>query len=310
MRLKGSLRQSRPGVEVGLARTALTHDKRLPARRRKLAAWTGCSRTDRCSHRGCPSCRQGSSPAIWSGGGGRGEWPWTTPRTCLATSTTGQRMGASGGDGRFPGCDSAPGRPHERDRRSGPGRRAPRARRSRAQLRADRDHRRARSRRSTGRVWTYRGLPAARERAARGSDEGRLVVAHSYRDGVLAAFEPPRPTSAVRVDDRSRSATRRARGRLCGLARGAADAQLSAPVRPRRPAAPTAPVAAGPRRRPAAPRRRACRPPRPPSVPLSGSGRCTCPWSCGPRRRSPRRPRRGSDPCGRRPRPGPAWRGS
>jgi hypothetical protein len=39
-----------------------------------------------------------------------------------------------------------------------------------------------------GRVWTYRGLPAARERAARGSAEGRLVVADSYRDRVLAGF--------------------------------------------------------------------------------------------------------------------------
>jgi hypothetical protein len=39
-----------------------------------------------------------------------------------------------------------------------------------------------------GRVWTYRGLAEARERATLGDAEGRLVVPRSYRDGVLAAF--------------------------------------------------------------------------------------------------------------------------
>ncbi len=39
-----------------------------------------------------------------------------------------------------------------------------------------------------GCVWIYRGLAEARERARRGAAEGRLVVARSYRDGVLEAF--------------------------------------------------------------------------------------------------------------------------
>jgi cation transport regulator ChaC len=39
-----------------------------------------------------------------------------------------------------------------------------------------------------GRVWTYRGRAAARERAARGDAEDRLVVARAYRDGVVAAL--------------------------------------------------------------------------------------------------------------------------
>jgi hypothetical protein len=40
-----------------------------------------------------------------------------------------------------------------------------------------------------GRVWTYVGLAAARERALRGAREHRLVVARAYQERVLAGFE-------------------------------------------------------------------------------------------------------------------------
>jgi cation transport regulator ChaC len=40
-----------------------------------------------------------------------------------------------------------------------------------------------------GRVWTYVGLDAARERLALGRREGRLAIASSYHDRVLAGFD-------------------------------------------------------------------------------------------------------------------------
>jgi cation transport regulator ChaC len=40
-----------------------------------------------------------------------------------------------------------------------------------------------------GRVWAYVGLDAARERLARGRREGRLAIASSYYDRVLAGFD-------------------------------------------------------------------------------------------------------------------------
>lgn len=40
-----------------------------------------------------------------------------------------------------------------------------------------------------GRVWAYAGLDAARERLALGLREGRLAIASSYHERVLAGFE-------------------------------------------------------------------------------------------------------------------------
>lgn len=40
-----------------------------------------------------------------------------------------------------------------------------------------------------GCVWAYRGSMAARERAARGDAEGRLVISRRYRDDVMAGFD-------------------------------------------------------------------------------------------------------------------------
>ena len=40
-----------------------------------------------------------------------------------------------------------------------------------------------------GRVWAYAGLDAARERFARGRREGRLAIASSYYERVLAGFD-------------------------------------------------------------------------------------------------------------------------
>jgi hypothetical protein len=40
-----------------------------------------------------------------------------------------------------------------------------------------------------GRVWAYAGLDAARERLARGRREGRLAIASSYHERVLAGFD-------------------------------------------------------------------------------------------------------------------------
>jgi hypothetical protein len=40
-----------------------------------------------------------------------------------------------------------------------------------------------------GRVWAYNGVRAGRARATRGRREGRLAVASSYHERVMAGFE-------------------------------------------------------------------------------------------------------------------------